>query len=198
MSDALAEAVRHLREGDLAHVEATRDEVLAFCASHPDALVRANAEAHLTGSALVVDPADGRFVVLHHRKLDRWLQPGGHADGDGDLAAVALREATEETGLAGLRVQRPAVDLDVHVVAPPGEPAHRHLDLRFLVLAPAGAAAAGPPPGNHESHQVRWIAATDLDALGADESLRRLAARALAAVDQLGRPRDTEGSPGTQ
>lgn len=199
MSDPLPEAVRQLQEGDLDHVGATRDEVLAFCAAHPDALVRENVEAHLTGSALVVDPADGRFVVLHHRKLDRWLQPGGHADGDGDLARVALREAAEETGLRGLEVRRPAVDLDVHVVAPPGEAAHRHLDLRFVVLAPPGSADAGPPPGNHESHQVRWITAAELDGLDADESLHRLVERALAVLDdQLGLPRDTEGSPGTQ
>ena len=191
---ALSVAVGQLHAGDLAHVEDVRAEVLAFCARHPDALTRANAAAHLTGSALVVDPADGRFVVLHHRKLDRWLQPGGHADGDGDLARVALREASEETGLPGLAVRHPAVDLDVHLVEPPGEAAHRHLDLRFVVLAPRGAAAAGAPPGNDESRAVRWVAEDDLRALGADPSLRRLARRgldALAAEGQLGRPFDT-------
>jgi 8-oxo-dGTP pyrophosphatase MutT (NUDIX family) len=186
-------AVEQLVDADIGHVEALRAEVLAFCAGHPDALTRANAAAHLTGSALVVDPSDGRFVLLHHRKLDRWLQPGGHADGDGDLAAVALREATEETGLAGLEVRRPAIDLDVHVVDPPGEPAHRHLDLRFLVLAPAGTAAAGPPPGNHESHAVRWVTDAELEALRPDESTRRLVRRGheVLAAGQLGRPRDT-------
>jgi 8-oxo-dGTP pyrophosphatase MutT (NUDIX family) len=190
-------AVAQLRAGDLAHVEAVRTDVLRFCAANPDALLRANEVAHLTGSALVVDPASRRFVVLHHRKLDRWLQPGGHADGDGDLAGVALREATEETGLDGLEVLRPAVDLDVHEVAPPGDPVHRHLDLRFVVLAPAGASDAAPP-GNHESRAIRWVDDLDLDALGPDESLRRLAAVGLARLAQLGRPRDTLGSPGTQ
>ena len=162
---------------DLDHVADTRDRVLAFLAEHPDALHRSCAEGHLTASALVVDPADGRFVVLLHRKLERWLQPGGHADGDDDLAAVALLEATEETGLAGLRVRTPAVDLDVHEVRPPGEAPHLHLDLRFVVEAPPGSAAAGPPPGNHESHELRWVSLADLDALGVDASLRRLATR---------------------
>lgn len=179
---SLAVAVELLTAGELAHVEAVRQEVLAFCAEHPDALHRSDVVAHLTGSALVLDPADGRFVVLHHRKLDKWLQPGGHADGDGDLAAVALKEAAEETGLAGLVVRRPAVDLDVHEVRPPGEPPHHHLDLRFVVLAPPGSAAAGPPPGNHESHAVRWVTEADLDGLGVDESVRRLVRQGLAAV----------------
>jgi 8-oxo-dGTP pyrophosphatase MutT (NUDIX family) len=197
---ALADAVALIDAGDLAHVEATRREVLAFCAEHPDALHRSNTTAHLTSSALVIDPADGRFVVLHHRKLDRWLQPGGHADGDGDLAAVALREAREETGLDGLLVLEPAVDLDVHEVRPPGEPPHLHLDLRFLVVAVAGAAAAGPPPGNHESHEVRWVTPADLDDLDADESLRRLVQRGLQhefSVPPVAEPatRRTENSP---
>jgi 8-oxo-dGTP pyrophosphatase MutT (NUDIX family) len=189
----LATAVGQLRAGALHHVESTRTAVLEFCATHPDALLRSCAAAHLTSSALVVDPADGRFVVLHHRKLDRWLQPGGHADGDGDLAAVARREAAEETGLSGLVVRSPAVDLDVHQVAPPGEAPHRHLDLRFVVLAPAGTAAAGPPPGNHESHEVRWVDLDDLGALGVDPGIHRLARMGLAAVSarQLGRPRET-------
>jgi len=194
MSDAraLAEAVGQLRAGDLAHVEPVRRHVLEFCVAHGDALLRSSTEAHLTGSALVVDPADGRFVVLHHRKLDRWLQPGGHADGDGDLAAVALREAAEETGLQPLDVFRPAVDLDVHLVEPKAEAPHRHLDLRFVVLAAPGAAEAGPPPGNHESHEVRWARVADLDALGADASLRRLVRRGHDVLGaQLGRPFDT-------
>jgi 8-oxo-dGTP pyrophosphatase MutT (NUDIX family) len=194
---ALELAVEQLRAGDLAHVEAVRSEVLGFCAAHGDALLRTNEVAHLTGSALVVDPATGRFVVLHHRKLDRWLQPGGHADGEGDLAGVALREASEETALHDLQVLRPAIDLDVHEVAPPGDPVHRHLDLRFVVLAPAGASAS-PPPGNHESRAIRWVDVAELADLDPDESLVRLVGRGLALVDQLGRPRDTLGSPGTQ
>lgn len=177
-SAVLKRVVQLLRAGDLEHVADVRAEVLAYCAAHPDALERTCLPGHLTASALVVDPADGRFVVLHHRKLGRWLQPGGHADGDDDLAAVALREAVEETGLAQLVVRTPAVDLDIHEVAPPGEPAHSHLDVRFVVEAPPGTAALGPPPGNHESHEIQWVTAADLDALDVDASLRRLVERA--------------------
>lgn len=175
---ALAVARAQMVAGDLAHVEALRTEVLAYVNTHADALHRTSAAAHLTASAFVVDPSSRRFVVLHHRKLALWVQPGGHADGDGDLAAAAARE---ETALGCLTVDPVAVDLDIHLVRPPGEPAHRHLDLRFLVRAPAGASRT-TPPGNHESTAIRWVGEADLDTLAADASLRRLVARGLARV----------------
>ena len=154
-------------------------QILDFLEDHPDALHRSCGAGHLTGSALVADPYGEQVVVLHHRKLDRWLQPGGHCDGDANLAAVALREATEETGRDDLRVHPVAVDTDVHRVAPPGEEPHLHLDVRFLVVATAGI---GPLPGNHESHAVRWARPDELPSLGADESLLRLTSQALRVL----------------
>lgn len=163
--------------------ERLRSEVLAFLDTHPDALHRSCHAGHLTGSALVVDAGAERILLLHHRKLDRWLQPGGHADGDGDLAAVALREAWEETGLDGLEVVEPAIDLDVHPIpARRDEPPHLHLDLRFLVLAPAGA----QPVVNHESHAVRWVAPDELDRYGVGGELLRLIERGLAVARDIG------------
>lgn len=156
----------------------TRDAVLAFVAEHPDALHRSCAPGHLTGSALVVDPASQAVLVLFHTKLQRWLQPGGHADGDGELAGVALREATEETGIEGLRVDPDPLDIDIHRVAPPDDEAHDHLDVRFLVVAPPGA----QPTGNHESEALRWVPVDELPGLGADPGLIRLAAAAIERV----------------
>ncbi|NNF56014.1 MAG: NUDIX hydrolase [Acidimicrobiales bacterium] len=152
--------------------------MLDFCSGHPDALFRTCLSGHLTGSAAVVDPSRGAALIMHHVKLDRWLQPGGHADGDGDLSAVALREASEETGLAGLTVHQPAIDLDVHEIpARPGEPAHLHLDVRFLVTAPPGS----EPVGNHESHALEWWK-PGTPIAQPDESTQRLLRRALAVI----------------
>lgn len=158
-----------------------RDLILDLLDTGADVLDRTCRPGHLTGSALVVDPSDRRILVLFHTKLQRWLQPGGHADGDADLARVALREAVEETGIVGLRVVEPAVDLDVHRVSPPAEDAHDHHDARFLVLAPPGSV----PVGNHESEALRWVPEGDLASLGADPGLCRLAQRALSRLDSI-------------
>ena len=157
--------------------------MIAFAREHPDALVRTCLDGHFTGSALVVEEGTDRFVVLHHTKLDKWLQPGGHTDGDANLAATARREASEETGIAGLRVVWPAIDLDIHEVRPPAESPHLHLDVRHVVLAPAGSTLVG----NHESRDLRWVTIADLDALGADDGLRRLAVNGLALAARLDR-----------
>jgi 8-oxo-dGTP pyrophosphatase MutT (NUDIX family) len=165
-------------------VQAAREQILRFVDGHPDALRRSCTEAHLTGSALVVDPAGPRVLLLHHAKLRRWLQPGGHADGQANLAAAALAEATEETGLPGLAVAVPALDLDVHRVAPPGEAPHLHLDVRFVVLARPGS----EPRGNHESTDLRWVDPQGLADYDIDEGLRRLVRVGLAAVPGLEPP----------
>jgi 8-oxo-dGTP pyrophosphatase MutT (NUDIX family) len=172
--------------------ERVRRRMQAFAAEHRDALLRSCRPGHFTGSALVVDPSRGVVLVLWHRKLQRWLQPGGHADGVGDLARVALREAVEETGIEGLRVVGPAVDLDVHEVRPPGEEPHLHLDLRYVVVAPPGA----QPVGNHESEALRWVGEDELVGLGADDGLRRLARAGLDALGRLGERVELSRDPG--
>lgn len=163
-----------------AALEPVRATVLAFVDDHPDALHRSCVDGHLTGSAVVVDASGERALLMHHRKLGRWFQPGGHADGDANLAGVALREATEETGITGLRLAVPAVDLDVHRVAPPGETPHLHLDLRFLAIAPRQGSSE---VGNEESIALRWVSPAELGDLvpPVDPSTRRLVAVGLAA-----------------
>ena len=114
-----------------------------------------------------------RALLMHHRKLGIWVQPGGHADGEGDLAAVALREAEEETGLAGLRIEGGVFDLDRHLIpARAGDPAHFHYDVRFVVRAGASEAFVR----NDESHALQWLPVRDIaHDPQADESVRRMA-----------------------
>ena len=178
--DELARVVATLEALQVADADQDllRDQMLGFAADHPDALWRTCPDGHFTASALVVDAGHELVLVLFHAKLQRWLQPGGHVDGSGDLAASALREATEETGIDGLVVAGPAIDLDVHEVRPPREAPHLHLDVRYVLQAPPGATVAG----NHESTELRWVPLGELEGLGADEGLRRLAARGLERV----------------
>ncbi|WP_419945372.1 NUDIX hydrolase [Candidatus Poriferisodalis sp.] len=152
-----------------------RRRLLAFAARHPDALHRSCETGHLTASAWVVNHDATRGLVLLHAKIGRWLQPGGHADGEPTLWGVALREATEEIGIGGLEVWTEPIDVDVHLFVNrrDREPSHLHFDVRYVVRSPPGAS----PLGNHESDALRWISSdqlTDAD-LGLDASTRRLA-----------------------
>ena len=133
---------------------------------------------HFTGSAWLVSADGERVLLTHHRKLGRWLQLGGHADGDEDLARVALREAEEESGLADLVVQGGIFDLDRHAIPARGhEPEHWHYDVRFVVRATGSEAFAV----GEESLDLAWVPIKDIAAdPSADESLRRMAGKWLA------------------
>lgn len=159
-------------------------EVLAAVDADLQILVRSARPGHLTGSGLVVDAAGEQFVLIHHRKLQIWVQPGGHADGEANLARVALDECTEETGIEGLRVAAPAIDVDIHRVEPPHEDPHLHYDVRFLVVAPPGAALQL----NHESTDGRWVPWGEADSVPIDAGMRRLVAAGRRAVYELGEP----------
>ncbi len=163
-----AHATRPLEANEAAMTAA----VIAFVETHADCLERSCREGHLTGSAWVVDPARERVVLTHHRKLGRWLQLGGHADGEADLLGVALREAREEAGLTRLRVVGEALfDLDRHRIPARGEePEHWHLDLRFLIEADPEE----PLLVSDESHAVEWVPLGEVARLNPSESLLRL------------------------
>jgi len=141
---------------------------------------RAQPGAHFTGSAVVVDPEGGRVCLVHHGKLNRWLQPGGHAEeaDGGSLEATALREAREETGLSVRphpTAPRP-LDVDAHrIPARKDEPEHRHLDVRFLVVAEDPERLSHDPA---ESHGARWLSWDEALALADEPALRRLLLKA--------------------
>jgi 8-oxo-dGTP pyrophosphatase MutT (NUDIX family) len=142
---------------------------------------------HITSSAWIVSRERGAALLTHHRKLDRWLQLGGHTDGDTDVLASAIREAEEESGMTGFvplpRGGRCAIlDLDVHSIpAHGGEPAHRHHDVRFLLEV------SDRQPIRHqasESKSIRWFDATELSRHVDEESLLRLARKAASWLDR--------------
>lgn len=154
--------------------DSVRHAVLAFLHARTDACRRECAAGHVTASALVLDHTGRRVLLSLHHRLGRWVQLGGHCDDDDDgIVAAALREATEESGIAGLRVDPALAAVHVHpVVCSLGVPT-RHLDLQFVARAPAGARIAI----SDESLDLRWWPADGLPE-GADAALAYLVARA--------------------
>ena len=130
---------------------------LRFISQHPNCFDRHQTDGHVTGSSWVVNPTRTHALMLHHRKLDLWLQPGGHADGDPDIHYVVMKETSEETGvdMANIRLLSEAIfDVDVHTVhASEHDPRHEHFDIRFLLEIDDSL----PLPGNDESHQIIWV-----------------------------------------
>ncbi len=150
-------------------------ELADFVRARADCFERSTTAGHVTASAWVVD-ADGSHALLtHHRKLGRWLQLGGHADGDPDVRRVALREAYEESGLTAIRFALDTIyDVDVHAIPSRGdEPAHKHYDIRFAFIADRSQT----PIVSAESHALAWVPIARLQGADADTdaSVRRLA-----------------------
>lgn len=177
--DALGDALR--RHARAFPQDPATAGFLRFLTSDPAVFERSHAPGHFTGSAWLVSADGERVLLTHHRKLDRWLQLGGHADGDCDLARVALREAEEESGLSELRVEPAIFDLDRHLIPARGdEPAHWHYDVRYVVWASGREAFAL----SEESLALAWRPIRELaDDPHSDESLKRMARRWLATPD---------------
>ena len=126
---------------------------------------------HITGSAWIVNPGLDRVVLVHHAKLGKWLQPGGHSEGQSESLQVALREAREETSLP-VEVLEPGIfDLDIHQIPEYwNTPAHFHYDVRFLLVVPDGV----EPVVSDESHAVRWLTLDEAAALNPELSIARM------------------------
>jgi 8-oxo-dGTP pyrophosphatase MutT (NUDIX family) len=157
---------------------ALREAFLGFLAARPDACERSCLPGHLTASAVLLDH-DGTHVLLTlHPRVGRWIQLGGHCEpGDETLAGAALREAGEESGIDGLRLDPEPLHLDVHpITCSLGSPT-RHFDVRFVVRAPSGAV----PRISDESDDLRWWPVDALPA-GADaDTVARLVELAIGA-----------------
>ena len=156
-----------------------RQEYVDHLRGNPDGLDRECRPDHVTASTLVVSPDRGSVLLTLHAKAGRWFQLGGHVEHqDATLAGAALREATEESGLDGLALDPVPLHLDAHDVPFCGGQGARHLDVRFLAVAPEG----GRHVLSEESADLRWWPVDDLP--GEEASLRELVDRGL---DRLGR-----------
>ncbi|MEU2545299.1 NUDIX hydrolase [Streptomyces roseolus] len=153
-----------------------RELYLEHLAAHPDGMYKPCSAGHLTGSALVIDPARGRVLLTLHKKLGLWLQMGGHCEeGDPTVEAVALREAAEESGIPGLTLLPGGpVRLDRHPIP---APCNWHLDVQYAALAPAEAVARI----SEESLDLKWFAYDEVAAV-ADTSVVRLTEATLARL----------------
>jgi len=184
-STRIGDAWALIAQVDSRELRSTRSRMRELIESVPAPADRTSLPGHLTGSALVVDSTFSSTLLLLHAKLHIWVQPGGHADGDTNLMSVALREATEETGIQELRIWPTPIDLDIHEVRPPSEESHFHHDVRFLVVAPEGAEFVG----NHESLDHRWVGLDAVASMDVDPGVARMAsgvARLAAGLPVIG------------
>jgi len=153
--------------------EATVKRFIDFVESHEDCFERTLKVGHVTGSAWLVNAAGTHVLLTHHRKLGRWLQLGGHADGDPDVSRVALREAVEESGISGLVPLGDEIfDLDIHEIPARGtEPDHYHYDVRFALRVNGNADFIV----SEESHELRWAEIGSITDYTTEESMLRMA-----------------------
>lgn len=171
----LAALARHAAR-DLSTAEReSLDRIVDFVRREPACFERATVEGHITGSAWILDHEHRRALLVLHKKLGFWLQPGGHADGEADVLAVAWREAREESGIEALEpLSREIFDVDVHEIpARKADPAHFHFDVRYAFVAPPGA----EPVVSEESNDVRWVERAAIGTYATDASVMRMAAK---------------------
>lgn len=146
--------------------------MVQFVRENEDCFDRNLTIGHITGSAWIVEASGKRVLLTHHRKLNIWVQPGGHSDGDPDVAAVAFREAREETGISGLEfMDRKIFDVDIHAIpARRDEPRHEHFDVRFALRA----VGSNEFVVSDESHDLAWVSLDDLEQFTTEPSMLRM------------------------
>lgn len=145
-------------------------EITRFVVSEVDCFERTLAIGHVTGSAWVIDPSKSKALLTHHRKLNKWLQLGGHADGDPDIFSVALREVQEESGLQKITpLSEEIFDIDIHLIPGPSG-GHYHYDVRFLFEADPEEKLIV----SHESHDLDWVLFDTLEKISQEPSVLRM------------------------
>lgn len=159
------------------HEQEMTQRTIAFVNDYTNCFDRELLIGHITGSAWILDKS-GQFVLLtHHRKLNRWFQPGGHCDGDCDVMNVALKEALEETGVSDIQLAKEGIfDIDIHTIPErKGVPEHLHYDVRFLFRADKDL----PLLITEESNDLGWIELSKVKELNNEESMMRMVRKTL-------------------
>ena len=153
---------------DLAVIEKFRD----FVIKNEKCFERSLDEGHVTSSAWLVDSKGERVLLTHHKKLNKWMQLGGHSDGDADSLEVALKEAREESGIGSIKpLSKEIFDLDIHKIpATEKEPEHYHYDVRYLLQAEDDNFTI-----SDESNDLRWVGIEDIKSMELEPSVMKMA-----------------------
>ena len=148
-------------------------KMLNFFDNHDGCFEKDNLPGHFTGSAWVISPDKNKILMTHHKKLNMWLQLGGHADGEKDLKSVAIKEAKEESGFNNSAILSNEIfDLDIHKIEPINkEPEHLHYDVRFLLEADPNEQKIII---SEESHDIKWIQLDDVLEHNSEASISRM------------------------
>ncbi len=147
-------------------------KITQFINETPNCFERTHLEGHITASSWLVDSSRKKILLTHHKKLGKWLQLGGHVDGELDVLAAALREAREESGIQDIQpLSVDIFDVDIHFIPEHGtDPSHYHYDIRFLLQAKDSNFTASA-----ESHELAWVEVENLSHYSQEASLSRMA-----------------------
>lgn len=161
----------------------TTERFIEFVSANEDCFERSLEKGHVTGSAWLVNKDSARVLLTHHKKLNRWLQLGGHADGDPDILNVAMREAVEESGLESVTpISDRIFDVDIHLIPERGnEPEHFHYDARYAMRTTGSQDYVV----SDESHDLSWIDIRGLNRVTDEESMLRMGRKWLTLKSSL-------------
>ena len=132
-----------------------KKRMLAFIKQYPNCFERSLEVGHITASAWLLNKDESKVLLMHHAKLQLWVQLGGHCDGESDVLAVAIKEAQEESGILNIvPVSSEIFDIDIHLIPEnKKEKAHYHYDVRFLVRVDSDQDFVK----NNESLELKWF-----------------------------------------
>lgn len=160
-----------------------RAMMIAFLSHHEDAFERSCPLGHFTGSAWIVNQQRTKVLMMHHAKLNKWLQLGGHCDGQQEILEVALKEAKEESGLSTITPLSDHIyDMDIHLIpARPNENSHYHYDVRFLMSADSDQ----PLVMNHEAKALTWVPLERVHEKSQERSILRMVEKTIGAKTKV-------------